>query len=134
MQGNPDFGGRVNEIELTNESKMQKKNELDDTYWTEYDRNEHEAEKAQNADTESQIVDSFSIINIDRHDYERHRDGIDSDYDVDEIEDSKLKMPKIPFNFLIIDCSPINFVDTVGVKTMKQVNLVTLVTFICCNN
>jgi anti-anti-sigma regulatory factor len=63
----------------------------------------------------------FSMIDIANHDYEKHRDGIDSDYDVDEVEDAKLRMPKLGFNFLIIDCSPINFVDSVGVKTMNQV-------------
>ncbi len=108
---------------MIDEYNMKAKNELEDTFWTEYERNEHEAEKEQNADTESQIFDAFSMINIDRHDYEKHRGEIDSGYDVDEIEDAKLKMPKIPFNFLVIDCSPINFVDTVGVKTMKQVHL-----------
>ena len=30
-------------------------------------------------------------------------------------------MPKPPIKFLIIDCTPINFIDTVGVKTLKQV-------------
>jgi hypothetical protein len=43
------------------------------------------------------------------------------DLSTDDEDESQLKMPKTPFKFLIIDCSPINFIDTTGVKTIKQV-------------
>ena len=39
--------------------------------------------------------------------------------DDEDVED--LEMPPLPFKFLIIDCSPINFIDTTGVKAIKQV-------------
>jgi hypothetical protein len=96
-------------------------NTLEDFY-DEYELNELKATNRSNANTESQIFErTFSFIRIDKLDYWKHHGEIDSDYESDEIEDAKLKMPRIPFSFLIIDCSPINFVDTVGVKTMKQV-------------
>ena len=34
-----------------------------------------------------------------------------------------MEITEVPFQFLIIDCSPINFIDTVGVKTIVHVNL-----------
>ena len=40
--------------------------------------------------------------------------------DDEDVED--LEMPPMPFKFLIIDCSPINFIDTTGVKAIKQVS------------
>jgi hypothetical protein len=43
------------------------------------------------------------------------------DLSTDDEDESQLKMPMTPFKFLIIDCSPINFIDTTGVKTIKQV-------------
>lgn len=42
------------------------------------------------------------------------------DYD-DQIDEAQLAMPDLPFKYLIIDCSPINFIDSVGVKTIKNV-------------
>ena len=36
-------------------------------------------------------------------------------------DESTLKMPEAPFKFLIIDCSPINFIDYVGARTIVQV-------------
>ena len=44
-------------------------------------------------------------------------------------DESTLKMPKIPFKFLIIDCSPINFIDTVGVKTLEQVIMIKILKY-----
>ena len=38
-----------------------------------------------------------------------------------EYKKGTLRLPKPPIKFLIIDCTPINFIDTVGVKTLKQV-------------
>ena len=99
-------------------------NSIEESY-EEYEMNERKFPTKQprsTTQTESQIFErTYSFIRIDRSDYEKHRDGIDSDFDVDEVEDSKLSVPKISFKFLIIDCSPVNFVDTVGVKAMKQV-------------
>ena len=116
-------GARSVNVDLHGDLPMNNKLEdPEEIYMTEYERNEHEAEKRNNADTESQIVDhNYGVISIDKLDYDKNREGIDSDYDPDEIRDDKLRMPRLEFNFLIIDCSPINFVDTVGVKTIKQV-------------
>ena len=43
------------------------------------------------------------------------------DLSTDGEDESQLEMPDKPFQCLIIDCSPINFVDTVGIKTLRQV-------------
>lgn len=45
----------------------------------------------------------------------------DSEDDEEKYLKDKFKMPELPIKYLIIDCSPINFVDTVGVKVIKQV-------------
>lgn len=34
-----------------------------------------------------------------------------------------MTIPKLPIKFIVIDCSPINFIDTVGIKSIKQVNM-----------
>lgn len=36
-------------------------------------------------------------------------------------DDKDIQIPKIPIKYIIIDCSPINFIDSVGVKAMKHV-------------
>ena len=46
----------------------------------------------------------------------------DSEDDEEKYLKDKFKMPELPIKYLIIDCSPINFVDTVGVKVIKQVD------------
>ena len=43
------------------------------------------------------------------------------DLSTDNEDESQLEMPVTPIKFVIIDCSPINFIDTTGVKTLKQV-------------
>jgi hypothetical protein len=97
-------------------------------YDTEYDRNAKEFEKP-----ESQIgmryknLDKINTIAINLNDYENHKvENRDSDDEededaLDEIEDENLRMPKPPIRFIIIDCSPINFVDTLAVKAIKEV-------------
>ena len=99
-----------------------------EVYDTEYDRNEKEFDTP-----ECQIgmryrnLVKINTITINLNDYENHkvenRDSDDEeDEDVlDEIEDEKLRMPKLPIKFIIIDCSPINFVDTLAVKAIKEV-------------
>ena len=39
----------------------------------------------------------------------------------DDENNVESKILKLPFKHLIIDCSPIFFIDTVGCKTIKQV-------------
>lgn len=73
---------------------------------TEYEMFEYQAEK-QNADTESQMGDRKNA----------HLDFSDDEDKFDE--NSEIPMPD--FQFLIIDCSPFNFIDSVGAKTIKQV-------------
>ena len=47
--------------------------------------------------------------------------NIDSSDEETEDEKNQFKLPRVPLRFLIIDCSAINFIDTVGVKAIKQV-------------
>ena len=51
----------------------------------------------------------------------KEKSDLDED-DIESIPENKLLMPELDVYFVIIDCSPINFIDTVGVKAMKQVN------------
>ncbi|RNA14745.1 solute carrier family 26 member 6-like [Brachionus plicatilis] len=87
------------------ENENSKQDALDENYMTEYEMFEHQAER-QNADTESQMGDKTNK-NINFSDNEDNFD-----------ENSEIPVPD--FNFLIIDCSPINFIDSVGVKTINQ--------------
>ena len=43
------------------------------------------------------------------------------DLSTDDEDESQLEMPPVPFKFLIIDCSPINFIDSDGALMLKQV-------------
>lgn len=90
---------------------------IDDISCTEYEINVRRAELNENADTESKIVNNlFSVINIEDYDYHKNR------ADVGHNDSMSDQVAEASFDFLIIDCSPINFIDTVGVKTMKQVS------------
>lgn len=73
---------------------------------TEYEIFEHKAQK-QNAETESQIGDRTNA----------HENSLEDEDNFDE--NSEIPIPK--FKILIIDCSPINFIDSVGIKTINQV-------------
>lgn len=92
---------------------MQTKNP-EEMYWTEYERNEHEADRQ--AETESQLGADEQRV---------HMNFYDTNYNQDEQtnSDDDLKLPILPIKYLIIDCSPIYFIDTVGCKTIKQVLL-----------
>ena len=81
---------------------------------------EYKAEKGA-VETESQIeIDEKKIHLEPTIDYDdKINDPIDLSTDGED--ESQLEMPDKPFQCLIIDCSPINFVDTVGVKTLRQV-------------
>jgi hypothetical protein len=89
-------------------------------YLTEYEKDEYEA-KTQAAETESQIDieenHKNQEVTIDYDDKMNERE----DLSTDDEDESQLEMPRTPFKCLIIDCAPINFIDTVGVKTLKQV-------------
>lgn len=86
----------------------------EEMYWTEYERNEHEADRQ--AETESQLGADEQRV---------HMNFYDTNYNQDEQKnsDDDLKLPILPIKYLIIDCSPIYFIDTVGCKTIKQVLL-----------
>lgn len=73
---------------------------------TEYEIYEHQAER-QNGETESQMGDKKN----------GHMNLSDDEESFDE--NSEIPIPN--FNFLIIDCSPVNFIDSVGIKTLNQV-------------
>ncbi len=59
-------------------------------------------------DDKKNVTDELILSNFTTEDYEN-------------TPDNKLKMPELPVSFIIIDCSPINYIDSVGVKTIKQV-------------
>ena len=94
-------------------------------YLTEYEKDEYEAE-TRAAETESQIDIEENHKNqevaIDYDDRMNERE----DLSTDDEDESQLEMPNTPFKCLIIDCSPINFIDTVGVKTLRQVTIFSL--------
>ena len=80
-------------------------------------------EKSENSTTKIKkrfVSNQFQSHIIDYDDHIEERVSLSSSSDEDE---STLKIPVVPFKFLIIDCSPINFIDTVGVKTISQVIL-----------
>lgn len=94
-------------------------------------RNSNKSQKSEpsvdaNGNKRKSDAPSESIrIKIDDADYddtvvEHH----DSDIEIEsasEIDEDELAMPELPIKYLIIDCSPINFIDSVGVKTIKNV-------------
>lgn len=110
--------GTVSAVFTTDEVKISTSSRdiSPDRELNEYDFNEATLAKQQNPLPESQILSQHIII-----DHEDYADQLDSDFEADDVADEKLRMPKIGFKFLIIDCSPMNFIDTVGVKTMKLV-------------
>ncbi len=65
------------------------------------------------------ILEDENFKKADDH-LESKIDNIENEYD-DNFDDSKLRIPKLPLDTIIIDCSPINFVDSIGVKTIQQV-------------
>jgi hypothetical protein len=109
--------------EIINMKQLKKNEESNDlnaiNQLTEYEQNEYEAE-FQAAETESQIgmeeADPNKDLDIDYDD--RMNEKVD--LSTDDEDESKLEMPPTPFKCLIIDCAPINFIDTVGVKTLRQ--------------
>jgi len=52
--------------------------------------------------------------------YEKKEEAIDTLGDINYV-DSNLNIVRLPFKYLIIDCSPINFIDTTGVRILRQV-------------
>lgn len=107
----------------------EKKNLDQIAYLTEYEKDEYVATQPQSAETESQLGEDE--IQISHSDDRRSNDTV-IDYDdkintpgdlsTDDEDESRLRMPDLPFRFLIIDCSPIVFIDTVGAKTLRQVS------------
>lgn len=88
---------------------------IEENYWTEYERNERAADK-QTAETESQIaVDDLRVQMT--NEYETKENNIESNQ-------CDLSLIELPFKYLVIDCSPIYFIDTVGCKIMKQVRII----------
>lgn len=51
----------------------------------------------------------------------------EEEFDIEEAldadDDESINIPELPIKYIIIDCSPINFIDTVGVKALNQVKL-----------
>lgn len=44
--------------------------------------------------------------------------------ETDEIEEN-------PIKYVILDCSPMNFIDTVGVKLLIEVSIISLLNYTC---
>ena len=40
---------------------------------------------------------------------------------IEESDDESTDLPNLPVNYIIIDCTPITYIDTVGVHTLHQV-------------
>lgn len=75
--------------------------------------------KGENESNQTVSPVDYKIVDL------RQEDGFDIEEAVDAAdEDNKteIKIPELPIRSIIIDCSPINFIDTVGIKSMKQVN------------
>ena len=81
----------------------------EENYWTEYERNEHQVDNLHAFETESQMGSD---------ELQRHMNVY-----AETNESVKISLPDVPFKHLIIDCSPIYFIDSVGCKTIKQVKL-----------
>jgi len=85
----------------------------------EYEHYEKQADGGQVAETESQLGDYDyqneikSIEKFDENNFEE--DEISSD------EEDYAVLPRAPYHHIIIDCSPLNYIDTVGVKTLNQI-------------
>ncbi len=52
--------------------------------------------------------------------YENKDEAVDTLSDINYINED-LNIVRLPFKYLIIDCSPINFIDTSGVRTLQRV-------------
>lgn len=49
------------------------------------------------------------------------RFDVEEALEADETHFDHMRIPPLPIKFIIIDCTPINFIDTVGIKSIKQV-------------
>lgn len=50
------------------------------------------------------------------------RFDVEEALEADEAHFDHMRIPPLPIKFIIIDCTPINFIDTVGIKSIKQVS------------
>lgn len=92
----------------------------------EYEKQEQQVEnKNTEARVESELNSHMTMHNISF----KYDDEVSPYFQGAPIDDSSdeedtvagIRLPKVPIKYLVIDCSPINFIDTVGVKTVKQV-------------
>ena len=94
----------------------------DEAYYNEYEKQEHQN---QIGIVESEMEPGRVNLAMEyTDDIARLESSASESSDEEELaveyKKGTLRLPKPPIRFLIIDCSPINFIDTVGVKTMKQ--------------
>lgn len=97
------------DIENTEKQNIEPPNNqnLDESYLTEYERDVRE-EMARNIDTESRL------------DYIQSANDLANNNEKKKV-DPKSELPELSIDTLIIDFSPINFIDSVGIKTIYQV-------------
>ena len=93
----------------------QTKNLEDDEFVAEEDQEFHEI-----SFTESQIdkPERVSKVNYDQHVLTNPDNDLSSDEDEYEV------LEKPPYHHIIIDCSPLNYIDTFSVKTIHQVSFI----------
>jgi hypothetical protein len=116
--------------QVTQQTSNETKSNNND-YYTEYEIQEKKAAVVQTGLTESDLCSKNTMnqngneVNLEME----YNDDIVPEYsstsessdEEEEYNKGTLTMPKMPIKFLIIDFSPINFIDTVGVKTVRQV-------------
>lgn len=134
-----DIEKRTNQNDDDEYERAQKSSKIDTevqddeaiNYLTEYEINNHLNEgteydtvnsprKSNNNEISIRIAESDFVENT----MKENKDDVDlSDVESDasEVEDSKANINyKLKLKYIIIDCSPINFIDTVGIKAVKQ--------------
>ncbi len=46
---------------------------------------------------------------------------------IEESDDENSDLPNLQLNYIIIDCTPITYIDSVGVHTLHQVSMIYLI-------
>lgn len=64
----------------------------------------------------------YELTKIKPQEFMAKKNHLKISTDSENLKDRSRKS-RISFSFLIIDCSPINFIDSVGVKTINQVKI-----------
>ena len=129
--------------------EIENKNNSSNVYFTEYEIQEHKTEKKSSLTEYDLAVANMNKVNNNNNnnnnDEKRDHVNLEMEYNDERVPElssasessdeeyeykkGTLKMPRVGIQFLIIDFSPINFIDTVGVKTIRQVSYNIILTF-----